>query len=67
MAPGTSKLNHLPPHLREVCSTLAVGLLRLRGHAEENIATDTGGSVESSLHFVAHQSSHAKPKHRRQA
>ena len=67
MIPGVTKLNHLPPHLREVCSTLAVGLLRLRGHAEENIATDEGGSGESSLHFHRDRSGHAKPREREHA
>ena len=63
-------LGYLPPHLRELCTLLASGLVRLRRHTaaepDDDDAID-GGPRESSLHFVAHQSGHAKPKHRRQA
>jgi hypothetical protein len=55
---------HLPPHLREVCTLLAAGLVRLRRHTAEDIARDAEqahGPGESSLHFTAHQSGHATP------
>jgi hypothetical protein len=55
-----SQLNpHLPPHLREVCSLLALGLLRLRSRREVENAADAanaGADGESSLHFVPEQS-----------
>lgn len=55
---------HLPPHLREVCSLLAVGLLRLRGRTVEEFdqdAQNVGAGGESSLHFVGDQSVCADP------
>ena len=67
MAP-TPKLSapllHLPPHLREVCDILAIGLLRLRRRTAEDIDRDLGVDGESSLHFSAHQSVHADPLER---
>jgi hypothetical protein len=55
---------HLPPHLREVCTLLAAGLVRLRRHTAEDVARDAGpghGRGDISLHFTAHQSGHATP------
>ena len=63
-------LLQLPPHLREVCALLARGLLRLRAHTADELARDaamSGGSGESSLHFTAHQSGHARPTRREAA
>ena len=63
----SSKLHHLPPHLREVCTILAAGLARLRRRTAEDLARDAalaGENGESSLHFTAHQSGHAVPKRR---
>ena len=43
------------------------GLVRLRGHSTEQLARDSAqvpDHGESSLHFRAHQSGHAKPKRR---
>ena len=54
----------LPPHLREVCSLLAHGLVRLRSRAAENETRglEIGwGRGESSLHFQHDQSGHANP------
>ena len=62
-----SALLHLPPHLREVCTILAAGLVRLRRRIAEDFARDAeqaGGSGESSLHYAAHQSGHADPRER---
>ena len=55
---------HLPPHLREVCSILAAGLVRLRSHAAEEAARDArqvgeGGDIR--LHSTAWQRLHANP------
>jgi hypothetical protein len=50
---------HLPPHLREVCTLLAAGLVRLRAHTAEDLARDgeqARALGESSLHFLAEQS-----------
>jgi hypothetical protein len=55
----------LPPHLREICTILAAGLLRLRRRNAEDFARDTAlaqGGRESSLHFNGHQSGHANPR-----
>ena len=51
-------LRHLPPHLREVCGVLAVGLVRLRRHSAAAGCAVLGGEAESSLHFTARQSGH---------
>ena len=56
---------HLPPHLREVCTILAAGLLRLRSRAAEDLARDAEearGSGEVRLHSNAQQRLHASPK-----
>ena len=55
-------------HLREVCAILAAGLVRLRRHTAEELARDAEDAAdqgESSLHFRAHQSGHAKPRERK--
>lgn len=55
-------LQHLPPHLREVCTILAAGLVRLRCRTAEDLARDAAQAAadgESSLHFTADQSAHA--------
>lgn len=48
--------SHLPPHLREVCSILARGLVRLHSRTVEEIERDRQNHGESSLHFTAEQS-----------
>lgn len=61
----TSSNHHLPPHLREVCSILAAGLLRLRSRAAEDLARDAEqarGRGEVRLHSTAHQRRHANPR-----
>ena len=61
---------HLPPHLREVCAILAVGLLRLRSRNAEEIARDaaeTGDHGEFRLHYLPHQRGHATRINRRDA
>ncbi len=63
-------LLHLPPHLREVCAILAVGLVRLRRRTAEDLARDAaqaGDQGESSLHFRGDQSMHANRNSRRPA
>jgi hypothetical protein len=55
---------HLPPHLREICSLLAAGLLRLRSRTADEFARDcqnVGGDGESSLHFPGGESVCANP------
>jgi hypothetical protein len=53
---------HLPPHLREVCDILALGLLRLqsRGMPAEDVETAEHGDIR--LHFTAPQRRYANPK-----
>jgi hypothetical protein len=60
-------MEHLPPHLREICDILARGLLRLRSRNAEDF--DRGGRTtgESSLHYPTHQSVHADPLERSSA
>lgn len=61
---------HLAPHLRELCSILAAGLVRHRRRTEEELACDAaqlGPDGETSLHFTAHQSGHADANRRRHA
>lgn len=61
---------HLPPHLREVCTLLAAGLVRLRAHTAEDLAHDAEqarGLGESSLHFLPKQSGRVPPQPRRHA
>ena len=58
---------HLPPHLREVCSILAAGLLRLRSRAAEEAARETSDQGERGLHFPAPQRLHANRTNRKPA
>ena len=61
---------HLPPHLREVCSLLAAGLVRLRRRTAEEFTDDAAqvrDEAESSLHFTGRQSGDADPKERQTA
>jgi hypothetical protein len=58
---------HLPPHLREVCSILAAGLLRLRSRDAEDKARAAADQGEPALHYPAHQSGHANRTNRRDA
>jgi len=54
----------LPPHLREVCSILAAGLVRLRSRDAEDHARDgeiPRGAGEVRLHSTARQRLHANP------
>jgi hypothetical protein len=60
-------LEHLPPHLREVCDILARGLLRLRSRTAEEFDRHRRTAGESSLHYPAHQSVHADPLERSSA
>ena len=61
---------HLPPHLRELCTILAAGLVRLRRRTAEDFARDAAQAAtdeESSLHFTADQSMHADQEDWRRA
>jgi len=58
---------HLPPHLREVCSILAAGLVRLRSRAAEEAARETSDRGERGLHFPAPQRVDANRTNRRPA
>jgi hypothetical protein len=58
---------HLPPHLREVCTILAAGLLRLHSRTAEEIERGVSDGGESSLHFPARQSVCANRTNRRPA
>ncbi len=58
---------HLPPHLREVCSILAAGLLRLRSRAAEEAAREAADQGERGLHFPAPQRLDANRTNRRPA
>lgn len=56
--------SHLPPHLREVCSILARGLVRLRSRDAEDDARNAEIAREAGevrLHYTAHQRPHANP------
>jgi hypothetical protein len=67
MIAAGSSAAHLPPHLREVCAILATGLARLRRRAAEDLARESANCAaggESSLHFAADRSAHAKPRKR---
>jgi hypothetical protein len=67
-SPACPSLNaNLPPHLREVCTILAAGLLRLRQRSAEDIALDAAEAGESSLHFTADPSVCANRTNRRRA
>ncbi len=65
MKPSPVGLNvHLPPHLREVCSILAAGLVRLRSRDAEDDARDAEiarGAGDFRLHSTAKQRLHANP------
>ena len=58
---------NLPPHIREVCSILAAGLLRLRSRAAEEAAREAADRGERLLHFPAPQRVHANRTNRRPA
>ena len=61
---------YLPSHLRELCSILAGGIVRLRRRTAQELAADAarlGRDGESSLHFTAQQSGHADEPSRRAA
>ena len=61
---------YLAPHLRELCSILATGIMRLQCRTAQDFARDTadpGPDGETSLHFTAHQSGHADANRRRHA
>ncbi len=58
---------HLPSHLREVCSILAAGLLRLRSRAAEQAAREATDQGERGLHFPAPQRLDANRTNRRHA
>lgn len=63
-------LMRLPPHLRELCSILADGIVRLRCRTAEELARDAGlpgPDGETLLHFTARQSGHADTTRRRHA
>lgn len=65
--PAADPLRHHPPHLREVCQILALGLVRLRRRTAEDLARDAEqarGSGDVPLHFSARQSVHADPLER---
>ncbi len=66
--PRTRVDAHLPAHLGEACTILALGLLRLRRRAAEDLARDAPLQArylgESSLHSSAEQSGHAIPNRR---
>jgi len=59
--------SHLPPHLREVCSILAKGLVRLRSRAAKELAGDTADQGERLLHSRAPARRHANRTNRRPA
>ena len=63
----TTDNHHLPPHLREVCSILAAGLVRLRSRAAEEAAREAADCGESALHFLAPQRLDANRTNRRPA
>ena len=67
MPPSAIPNPHLPPHLREVCSILAAGLLRLRSRAAEDDAREAADQGERLLHFPAPQRLHANRTNRRPA
>ena len=58
---------HLPPHLREVCTILAAGLVWLRSRAAEEAAREAADRGEPDLHFLAPQRLHANRTNRRPA
>jgi len=58
---------HLPPHLREVCSILASGLVRLRSRAAEEAAREAADRGDLRLQFPAPQRVDANRNNRRLA
>ena len=58
---------HLPPHLQEVCSILAAGLVRLRSRAAEEAVREAADQGDRLLHFPAPQRPHANRNNRRLA
>jgi len=58
---------HLPPHLREVCSILGAGLVRLRSRAAKDHAREAADRGEQRLHIPAPQRPHANRNNRRLA
>jgi hypothetical protein len=64
---SAAKNLHLPPHLREVCSLLAAGLLRLRSRAAEEAAREAADWGERALPFPAPQRPYANRTNRRPA
>ena len=68
MKPSPFGMNaHLPPHLREVCSILAAGLVRLRSRAAEEAAREAADWGERALPFSAPQRPYANRTNRRHA
>ena len=63
--PSAGQNAYLPPHLREVCSILAAGLVRLRSRDAEEAARDAAYRGEQRLHFPAPQRPHANRNNRR--
>ncbi len=67
-APSATINPCLPPNLREICTILAAGLLRLQRRTDEDFARDVAQASdpgETSLHFPGHQSGHANRRTRR--
>lgn len=62
----TAPFPSLPPDLEEVCGILARGLIRLRAHRPKSSEL-CGDGGESRLDFIADQSGHANPSHKRTA
>ena len=58
---------YLPPHLRDVCSILAAGLVRLRSRAAEEAAREAADLGERALPFSAPQRPYANRTNRRPA
>jgi hypothetical protein len=57
----------LPPHLQELYTILARGMLRLRSRDAEEAARRTGDPGDNSLRDTARQRRHANPTSRRRA
>ncbi len=56
---------HLPAHVRELCSILARGLLRLRSRRTETVSVETTDVGEFRLHSVPRQRVCANRRNRR--
>ena len=70
LTPALTLNPHLLPHLREVCTLLAAGIVRLRCRTAEELTRDAaqvGPDRETSLPFTAQQSGHADARCRRHA